>query len=77
MQYFYNNVFDKKRPILDIEKELFNITKKLSAKTVAEIKTGDGPDHKGRHMTFKMKHFDPPNNNKVNLFKAAYFNSYE
>lgn len=77
MQYFHKNVFEKKRPILDIEKELFSITKRLSAKTVAELKTNDSLDHKGRqNITFKMKHFDPPKNNKVNLFKAAYFNSY-
>lgn len=24
-----------------------------------------------------MKHFDPPQENKVNLFRSSYFNSYE
>lgn len=77
IQYFYKNTFIKQRPILEIESELFEITKRLSAKTVAGIKTDKAADLKSRHMTLKMKHFDPPNDSKVNLFKLKYFNNYE
>lgn len=34
MQYFYKKAFEHKQPVLDIERKLMEITKRLSAKTI-------------------------------------------
>ena len=45
----------------------------ISSKGVEEHTT----EHRSRKATFKMNHFNPTNNNKVNLFKnTKYFNDY-
>ena len=67
----------KKRPVLEVEEELMNITKRLSAKTAASLpqdKYG-GNKNNNKKATFKLKHNkNIPNNNKVNLFKKrSYF----
>ena len=71
----------KKRPVLEVEEELMNITKRLSAKTAASLPQDKSGGHKNNHKkaTFKLKHNkNTPNNNKVNLFKKrSYFESYE
>jgi len=52
------------------------IIKRLSAKTNASIKD-NGSQQKSRQTTFKMSHFNPPTECKVNLFKnAVYFDDY-
>jgi hypothetical protein len=80
MQYFYDSVLLKHRPVLEVERELMDTIKKLSAKTEAALLNEGDKVAKGhqKHATIKMANFDPPNNNKVNLFtKAKYFESYE
>jgi hypothetical protein len=42
MQYFYKSVFVKKRPVLEVEKELMTLAKRLSAKTAESLK-GEEP----------------------------------
>jgi hypothetical protein len=37
MQYFYDSVLLKRRPVLEVEKELMDTIKKLSAKTEAAL----------------------------------------
>ena len=37
MQYFYKNVLVKHRPVLEVEKELMEITKRLSKKTAESL----------------------------------------
>lgn len=75
MQYFYKSTFEQDVPVLQIEGQLMDITKRLSAKTVEGIKTDSCEASKSKQTVFKMKHFDPPKENKVKIFKAEYFNS--
>lgn len=77
VQYFYKHAFEQNQPFLQIEKELTKITKDLSAKTVAQMNNSEEANRQGRKVEFKMNNFEPPKENKVNLFKPAYFNSYE
>ena len=64
-----------KKPVLEVEKNLMAITKKLSAITAGNL---EGGKKKMRMVVFNMKNGLPPENNKVNLFKdAKYFSSYE
>lgn len=39
IQYFYRQVFINRRSILEVEKELFDITKRLSEKTLTMVQT--------------------------------------
>lgn len=61
-----------------MEKELFAITKRLSAKTVADIEQNKDKKVKEnkRNPTLKLTHFNP-DGKKVNLFKMDCFDSYE
>lgn len=78
IQYFYVNTIQKQRPILEVEKELYAITKKLSEKTVAAIeqKKEKKKNENKKNPTIKMTNFQPEGK-KVNLFKMDYFDSYE
>ena len=74
MQYFYNNALIKKRPVLNVEEELMEITKRLSAKTVASMPSDEDRMKKTRNVKFKLPNGTPPTSNKVNLFKdVKYF----
>ena len=69
----------KKRPVLEVEEELMNITKRLSAKTASNLTKNKGSSHKNnKKATIKLKnsHGLQPNH-KVNLFKdTKFFGSY-
>lgn len=61
-----------------MEADLMNLTRKLSAKTSQMAPQDNKEAQKGKKMTLKMEHFDPPSSNKVNLFKqVVLFDSYE
>ena len=80
MQYFYDSVLLKHRPVLEVERELMEVTKKLSARTAEAILNEEDKEGRGaqKKFTVKMNNFNPPDNNKVNLFtKVKYFDSYE
>jgi len=78
MEFFYKQVFMNKKPILQIEAELFQIIQKLSSKTTQNTKP-EGSDimEKYAEYKFKLKNFDPPASCKVNIFKnVVYFKDY-
>lgn len=75
IQHFWNSNFVAKKPILDIEAKLQGIIKAFSAKESPSTNSSQGQAYS---LNIKMKHFNPPNDFKVNLFKdTSYFSSYE
>jgi hypothetical protein len=63
--------------ILDVEQKLFSIIKDFSSKEASLLGPAEGQSP-APSMNYKMKHFDPPKDFKVNLFKdTSYFKDYE
>ncbi len=76
MQYFYKNTLTKQKPVLEIEQDLELIIKKMEARAVANVPNDENSEHKSRHTTFTLKHFQPQNR-RINLFRnVKYFTHY-
>ncbi len=64
-------------PILDVERKLFSIIKEFSEKEASLLVPAEG-ESPPPSINYKLKHFNPPKDFKVNLFKnTSYFSSYE